>query len=199
MVNSFRVPSFNQPLDCAPYLARVPADATCKGMFFHDIINAVERKSAEAAQALKPYLPRRYMSFKDYPLREHMEVTAKAAELLYPDVPSQEGMRRLGWLAYPTFAESMVGKVIFGILGNDLDRIFKVAPKSLEIALSRGRVHTEKMGDRHWRFDFRDAYGYLDIYYVGVIEGPVRYMGFTPKVLVSVNGPAAAVMDVTWS
>lgn len=196
---AFVAPDFTRDLDVRPYLERVPPDALCKGMFFHDVVKAVKRVSPTAVEKLVPLMGRRrYVAFKDYPLREHMELTAEAVKLLYPGLPTREAMRRLGWLAYPTFAESMVGRVVFGVLGRDLDKIFEVGPKSFEVSVTRGRAVAHLMGERHWRYELTDVFGYLDTYYVGVLEGPIRHHGFTPDVRIHATSLSDALLDVRW-
>lgn len=196
---SFSAPDFSRELDPLPYLERVPPDALCKGMFFHDVLKAVQRVSPTAAAQLVPHMgQRRYVRFKDYPLREHMELTAEAVKLLYPQLPSREGMRRLGWLAYPTFADSMVGRIVFGVLGKDLDRIFEVGPKSFEVSMTRGRAVARRLGEAHWRYELKEVFGYLDSYYVGVLEGPIRHHGLVPDVRIHPASISDAVLDIRW-
>jgi uncharacterized protein (TIGR02265 family) len=195
----FRRPDFGRDLDPEPYLARLPADAYCKGMFFHDVLKLVERAGTpEARQILADVPRRRYLPFKDYPLREHMELTARIAPVLHPNVPTREGMRRLGWIAYPAFAESMVGRVVFGIFGDDLDLIFEHGPKSFGVSLTRGRAVATRLGTRHWRYEFTDFFGYLDSYYVGVMEGPIRHHGRTPDVGLDLRSLSDGIMDIRW-
>lgn len=192
----FVTPRFDTDIDTAAYLERVPPDAYCKGMFFHDVLAQVRRMDPEAARRIAR---RRYIPFKDYPLREHMEMTDAAVRILYPGVPTREGMRRLGWLAFPTFVESMIGRVVFGVLGRDLDRIVQVGPKAFEVSLTRGRATAERLGDRHWRYELTDVFGYLDAYYVGVIEGPIRYHDFVPDVRVRLRTLSDGTVDIRWS
>ena len=195
----FAVPDFTKPLDLSSYLANTPVHATCKGLFFQDVL-AVVKAAAPAMTAQRlPQLAQRYAAFKDYPLRDHMELTSKVAGILYPDVSTREGLRRLGWLVYPGFAESLVGKVIFTMFGHDLDRVYELGPRSFPASMSHGRAESVRMGERHWRITFREIYGFLDCYYVGVLEGPIRrahkkyFVSFRAKSL------ADGVMDVRWS
>lgn len=191
----YTAPRFDTDIDTEVYLGRVPPDAYCKGMFFHDVLDAVRSVDPDAARRLAR---RRYLHFKDYPLREHMELTDEAVRLLYPGLPTREAMRRLGWLAYPTFVESMIGRVVFGVLGKDLDRIFEVGPKSFDVSLTRGRAVATRLGHGHWQYAFRDIYGYLDAYYVGVVEGPIRHHRLTPDVRVHLTTLSDGVMDIRW-
>jgi uncharacterized protein (TIGR02265 family) len=195
----FAVPDFSRPFELSSYLANTPDDATCKGLFFQDVIKAVQSAGRASAALRLPQLARRYVAFSDYSLREHMELTSLVAGVLYPDVSTREGLRRLGWLVFPGFAESLVGKVIFTIFGYELDRVYELGPRSFPVSLSRGRAETERLGERHWRITFREIYGFLDCYYVGVIEGPIRRIGKTPDVRFSAESLCDGVMDVRWS
>jgi uncharacterized protein (TIGR02265 family) len=195
----FRAPDFSRPFELSAYLANTPDNATCKGLFFQDVVRAVQSAGRAAAAQRVPQLARRYVAFSDYSLREHMELTSQVAGILYPEVPTREGLRRLGWLVFPGFAESLVGKVIFTIFGEHLDRVYELAPRSFPVSLSRGRAETERVGERHWRITFREIYGFLDCYYVGVIEGPIRRLGKIPDVRVHAESLSDGVMDVRWS
>jgi uncharacterized protein (TIGR02265 family) len=195
----FSVPDFSKPFELSAYLANTPDDATCKGLFFQDVLRAVQSAGRSAAAVRLPQLARRYVAFSDYSLREHMELTSQVAGILYPEVSTREGLRRLGWLVFPGFAESLVGKVIFTIFGHQLDRVYELGPRSFPVSLSRGRAETERVGERHWRISFREIYGFLDCYYVGVIEGPIRRLGKTPDVRFEARSLSDGVMDVRWS
>jgi uncharacterized protein (TIGR02265 family) len=199
MREEFVTPDFTKPLHLGAYLARVPPDATCKGMFFDDIIRVVQKASPEAGHELIPHIARRYVPFRDYPLREHMELTAKAVQLLYPAMPPREGLRRLGWLAFPAFSESLVGRIIFGILGDDLDKVFELGPRSFSVSMSRGRATAHRVSDRHWQYVFSEIYGFLDSYYVGVLEGPIKTLGMVPQVRLSAASQTEGVMDIRWT
>jgi uncharacterized protein (TIGR02265 family) len=195
----FRAPDFSKPFDLRVYLANTPEDATCKGLFFQDVLKAVRAARVSVSAERLPQLERRYAAFGDYSLREHMDLTTRAAGILYPGVPTREGLRRLGWLVYPGFADSLVGKVIFTIFGEHLDRVYELGPRSFPASLSRGRAATERLGERHWRITFHEIYGFLDCYYVGVMEGPIRRVQKTPDVRVYTQTLSDGVMDVRWS
>lgn len=195
----FRAPDFSKPFDLRVYLANTPEDATCKGLFFQDVLKAVRAAKVPVSPERLPQLARHYAAFTDYPLRDHMELTARVAGILYPGVPTREGLRRLGWLVYPGFADSLVGKVIFTVFGEHLDRVYELGPRSFPASLSRGRATTERRGERHWRITFREIYGFLDCYYVGVMEGPIRRVRKTPDVRVHVQSLSDGAMDVRWS
>ncbi len=196
----FQTPDFRQDIDSRRYLERVPPDARCKGMFFHEIVKlagTLGRSSFDSSTLAR--LEARYVAFKDYPLRTHMEITAAVARPLFPDVSTREGLRRLGRLAFPTFASSMVGRVVVGVLGADLERILQVGPKVFELSLSHGRARSTHVGERHFQYEFTDVYGYLDAYYLGVMEGPIVHFGKRPDVKLHLSSLSDGVMDIRWS
>jgi uncharacterized protein (TIGR02265 family) len=195
----FRVPDFTRPFELSVYLANTPEDATVKGLFFQDVIKFVQLAKRPMAAERLPQLSRRYVPFRDYPLREHMELTTQVARFLYADVPIREGLRRLGWLVFPGFAESLVGKVIFTIFGDNLDRVYELGPRSFPVSMSHGRAATERVGERHWRISFREIYGFLDCYYIGVIEGPIRRLKKTADVRLDAQSLSDGLMDVRWT
>lgn len=197
---AFVRPSFHGDFDLEAYFARCPEDATCKGMFFDDLMTLAatlpEEQQAEIERArVRP----RYFAFKDYPLREHMRLAWEVVSRVYAGVPMRRAYRELGWRAYPVVEASMFGKVLFGILGNDLDAIFRVGPKGFAMSLSHSHMKTEKLDDRHWRVTMRDVFGVLDPYYVGVVEGPILHHGFTPDVRIHATSPSDGVLDIRWS
>jgi uncharacterized protein (TIGR02265 family) len=169
-------------------------------MFFGDLLSAARTVSADAtAEVMRELGSRRYIAFKDYPLREHMALSSRLVPRLFPQHSSREGMRRLGWLVYPLFKESLIGRVVFGVLGHDLDRVMRVGPRSFELSLTRGRASAERLGEGHYRYAFEEIYGFLDSYYVGVLEGVFRDHGVPCEIRLALSSPSDGVMDIRWS
>jgi len=185
-------------LDVDAFLARVPRDACCKGMYFSDLLGIFRRTGFDGDAGVAELAAKRYVPFRDYPLVDHMRMTALASRLLFPDCCTREAMRRFGWKAFPTFVQSLIGRIVFKTLGPDLDQVFGAGPKSFEVSITRGRATATKLGDAHWRYDFRDMFGFLDTYYVGVIEGPIRRYGFTPDLRLLLENPSNGVMTIRW-
>ncbi|MBN1607010.1 MAG: DUF2378 family protein [Polyangiaceae bacterium] len=186
-------------LDVAAYLARVPASAKCKGMFFRDVIEGAREVSFDDTPELRRLLQTRYVAFKDYPLREHMELTAALAPRLYPDLPTREALRRFGWRAYPTFAASLAGRVVVGLIAGDVERLLDFAPRAIELSLSVGRVASRRLGERHYEIELRNVFGYVDCYYVGVFEGALLHHQRTPELRVRLESLSDATFDITWT
>jgi uncharacterized protein (TIGR02265 family) len=153
------------PFDPQPHLLGVPADHGVRGLFFNSLLDEAKAQSAAISPA------RNYVDFKHYPVREWLELLLEAAGRCHPGLSLRGAVRRMGRLAYPTFAASMVGRVMFGILGNDIARVMKVASKGYDCSLTHARVVIVAADDHSVRARFEHSYAFIDAYQVGVFEG----------------------------
>src|SRR6185295_1124603 len=87
-------------------LAGVPSDGLVKGWLIHSIVENAKRAGVELATDKK------YQTFRDYPIREYLELLGQAAVRVEPAKPPTETLRELGRGVYATFAKSLFGKVI---------------------------------------------------------------------------------------
>ena len=65
----------------------------------------------------------------------------------------------------------MIGKVMFGVLGNDIGAVLRVSPGAYEAVLSHGRAELVDSGPRHARVRLSNVATFLDSYHVGVLRG----------------------------
>lgn len=192
MLEGFREPDMWAPLGLEERLQGLPSAATVKGMFLSNIADLVEQRSGARPGR------KRYIAFSNYPLREMVELLPKAAELAYPGLPAREGMRRLGRLAYPTFASSTVGRVVMSIAGEDPRSALHVAPKAYRLIGNTGTAHVVDTGDSDAMLELRGVWGWPDAYNVGVHEGALDALGVDGEVLVRVHSLCDADLLVRW-
>jgi uncharacterized protein (TIGR02265 family) len=196
--DEFVTPDFTGALDIDPYVAALPDDESCRGFFFTGIVDQVSKLRPGREDDLFAGLPRRrWTAFRDYPFKDNLRLLCNAVAILYPRVPGREGMRRMGWLAHPFFAESMVGKVVYGLLGNDPDAIITSGVRAYQLSLKHGRMSTRKLAKNHWRSRY-DGIAFLDTYHVGVIEGALRMYDVHPRVRVRMDSITSGELDVKW-
>jgi uncharacterized protein (TIGR02265 family) len=188
----FREPDMWAPLALEERLQALPAAANVKGMFLSNIADLVEQRSGK-----RPGRPR-YVGFKSYPLREMIELLPQAAELAYPGLPAREGMRRLGRLAYPTFASSTVGRVVMSIAGEDPRAALHVAPKAYRLIGNAGTASVVDSGENEAILQLRGVWGWPDAYNVGVHEGALDALGVFGEVLVRVHSLCDVDLLVSW-
>lgn len=190
-MDGFHAPDFNQTVDVDAHLQRCRPEATTRGMFLADIVEALKQRNL-------PLPAKRYQAFGSYPQREFITVAADAARHLYPGLAQKEALRRLGQLAYPTFADTMIGKVMYGVLGKDVAAIMKVAPRGYEAVLSHGRAELVQSGPKMARVRLTDVATFLDSYQVGVFEGAFKSCNVAGTVKVKLDSPVTGEFLLEW-
>ncbi len=195
----FVTPDFAAPLDVDACIARCIPAATAKGMFLTAAAELGRRAApSRMDQVFEGVTARRWMPFLEYPLRDTMRLIVNAGKLRWPHEPARERLRRVGWTAYPTFAESMAGRVLVGMTSKDLAGKFGAVTKAFSLSVSHARVTPRRIGDRHWHFDYDHVYCFLDSYHVGVLEGLVRAHGHEPGVRIHLTRPEAGTVELRW-
>jgi serine/threonine-protein kinase len=195
---AFRDPDFAAPVDLDAHLALLPPGATCKGLFFIDLIQRASPVLSAADLARLALVPeRRYVPFYDYPLAENMRISVAAVQAIFPRQPVGEGLRRLGQTAFDTVLAAPMGRALFGFLGTNVERIFLAAPRAYELFLACGQVTSEKAGPRTFLFRARDYPDFLETYQVGLIEGVLRHCHERGRVRVALEDLANATIEVT--
>lgn len=188
----FAMPDHSQPLDVDKYVAECPADVTTRGMFFQDVINALEQRNLPLPTTKK------YAAFGAYPAREWIRLAASAAGQIFPGVPARAGLCHLGRMAYPTFKDTLIGKVMYGVLGSDVEKIFGLAPRGYKAALSSGDAEIISIDRNHCHLKLNNFFTFIDSYQLGVIEGVPMSCGAVPSISAKILGPAAGEVYVTW-
>jgi len=193
----FSLPDFSAPLDVKRQIALVPDRAQVKGMFLTSMVEEVRRKGGiRDGSPLAAHGP--WRGFKDYPLREMMEVAVLAAAALYPKEPVREGLRRLGQLAYPTLFRSLVGRVIFAALGSDVAAVVRAASKGYAVSLTVGRAVIVDVRETWGIVRLVDIYNFPDCYQVGVFEGALGMYVRAPEVLYRPVSPTEGDIFARW-
>ncbi|HEX5661322.1 MAG TPA: DUF2378 family protein [Polyangiales bacterium] len=149
-----------------------PTDVTVKGFY----LSALIRELASHGHHLTSRTS--YRDFANYPLAQAKELVDDAAQRLYPHERKNEGVRRVGWIIYPTLLNTMVGRVIFGSLGDDLPAVLRIAGRGFEVSLTRGSYEPVKIGARDACVRVRDFPLYPDTFLLGVFEGVLARYGF---------------------
>src|SRR5262245_47380584 len=97
MSQAFRNPDWRAPLDVGGYFEGVPAKGSVKGRFFRALVG-------DPGDPARPRVGQeRYLAFRDYPMREYLELLLETARVRYPGIPHREALRRIGSGAYTLF------------------------------------------------------------------------------------------------
>ncbi len=146
------------------WIAETPPEATVKGMYLKSFLQSLDRDGHQ-----RPTNDR-FVTFKDYPLTLFMSLMLDAVATAWPHLPPREGLRRLGQIAYPTLAESTVGRVIFSV-ARSWSSALNLTGKAYEVSLNPSSVTIANMTQRSATVQMRDVWCFPDCYQVGVMEG----------------------------
>ncbi len=174
------------------YHAACPADATGKGFYFAAFV----REAVSNGHHLEGFGP--YREFKDYPLKEAIRLVAECARRVYPDEPLREGIRRIGWSVFPTLLSTVLGKVLFGALGQNIPAVISMSPRGFEVSLNRGRSEILRVTDRDAEVHVSDFYLFPDCFLAGVFEGMFAHYGKEAQVEVRKVGKGTCGFHVRW-
>lgn len=163
----FRSPDMSGPLNVPARLKACPLAAETRGMFFLDALAAMKNAGGDISG-----FPR-FQSFRMYPQRSFLEIAPVAAAAAFPDLPPKEGLRRLGQRAYPTFGESIAGRVMFGVLGHDLAAVLRLVPRGYAAVVSHASAELIDEAPRAITVRLNNVHTFLDCYQVGVFEGAI--------------------------
>ena len=196
---TFVAPSYTAPLDIDAVIAQIPETAQIKGFFVNNYEKMLTMRRPELAQQIRDALPRRsYASLHNYPRGEVLRAEVALAKVLAPDVSTREALRRACNLVYPMFLSSLLGRVVLSTVGRNVDTVLALGPRMMSSVVNYGSVAAEKLGERHWRYHYRDYYSWLDSGDVGVIEGLLGHYGKEPDLTVYMNGPFEMWLDIKW-
>jgi uncharacterized protein (TIGR02265 family) len=197
---NFEPPVFDAALSLEAYLHDCPAEATTLGTFFQYVYASLGvRSRADMEAACEGLSTRRWVAFKHYPLSDFIRLAHNTARIGHSGVSRGEGLRRLGRMAYPSFASTMAGRVVIFAFGDKLEDVLNAAPKSYRLALPRARVAVQRLGESHYNIEMRDAFCFPETYHCGVIEGCVQAYGFEPKIKLRRHGRGTDVdFEVRW-
>ncbi len=135
--------------------------------------------------------------FRYYSLPDYMELVITCSITLYGSVPLREGLRRMGRLVIPTFANSLVGKVLLA------NRHWGVAltclARGYQVSLKPGKCTVAEFSPGHALVELRNIWLFGDCYQVGVIEGLMDWCGLDGTLTPNVLSPCDTDITIEWA
>src|SRR5579883_715475 len=173
-------------------IKQTPATHTVKGMYVGGLVQALQSEGVK-------YIPKdRIQSFKDYPLNEYMELLLDAAVTLYPKDTVQDALHRLGELAIPTFASSIIGRVIMGTVGRSWELALKCVSRGYEVGLKPGKAIVAELKADTALVQLREVWNFGESYQVGVISGLLHWCNLSGKITAHVISPCDVDLRIQW-
>ena len=192
-------PRLDAPVELEAHVELLPDGATCKGLFFADVVDKCTKAGKDARLFEQAGVERtRFRLFHDYAYADYLRLVHAAAGLLHPNCPAGDGLRRIGRSQYAARAQTHIGRVLFGVLGRDFARIAKAGSKAYDLSIGFGRITYERVGERRGRYEFRDAPVFVETLQVGVVEGGLEATGTRGQVQVEMHSLGHGVVEFTW-
>jgi uncharacterized protein (TIGR02265 family) len=161
----------SQSRELARFVERVeatPSHATVKGMYIDAFLQTLDRRGIPRPTT------KRFVTFKDYSLRDYMSMLLEACPKLHPRESIAEALKRQGRLVYPTLVSSTVGKVIFSIAGRSWTAALPLAARGYEISLKPGSAQAHDVTESGALVSLRDVHNFAECFHVGVMEGAME-------------------------
>lgn len=199
--DSFVAPDFRRAIDLEAQIRLLPPKATCKGVFFADVLARGQKVVSAAEIARRAGVPvRNYSVFLDYPHAEWMRITHAVATLI-PEGAHHvgEGLRHLGQHAFDAMWNHPLGKVIFGPLGLHVEQVVAHGPLAYRVGLGFGSIVATRIADRHYQYVFKDFPSFLETFNVGVLERGISQYFAKPRVRIRMHGLSSCEMELTWT
>ena len=193
-----RLPRDSYTLDLESVLRTVPSGSSVKGLFLESVVERVPDRVALFAKA--GVAPRRIVPFLDFPYDEYMRILVAAAETVFPTLPRTLALRRFHHSFYEEFADTLAGRVMFGVLGTDAERILPIGARGWQVNVKLGSVTAQTLGPKHVRYVFAKYPALIcECCDVGVIEGAMRFLG-EPQARVRIHTPTLdhTEVDIAW-
>jgi serine/threonine-protein kinase len=193
----FRAPDFEARVDLAAHIRRLPPDATCKGLFFIDLVQRAAPMISAAELCRNAWIPeRRYLSFRDYPMGEHLRLLVAAARAIYPRVSAGEALRRLGQTTFDAILATHIGRSLFDVLGKDVEQMLLAGPRALKLLVNVGQVTSEKAGHDTFLYRMQGFPVFVETYQVGMLEGMLRCCARRGRIRVALADVANATIEI---
>jgi len=158
------------------------AKRTSKGIFLKNAVKIIEKeKGPEGLKQLeKEFGDFKFSAFKNYPMEENVRFNKAAVKVLYGEVTS-DAWRKFGGLAFHTYVDSVVGRTMMSLLGNDLEKVIFALEKVLGTVSAGYEMEVEKLNDNKFKIRFFNNPDEIE-FYEGVFVAGIKYFGYKPKV-----------------
>jgi len=188
----FVEPDWDDPIDFQARLAAIPAQAVVRGMFLQLLQQNVRRDLPA------PLRDRRYLAFKNYPMREYVELLAACCAERSARAPIAQHLRELGRSVYPSYAQTITGTAIFAVAGHSYRRVIELCPTAYRVSVERARVSVRSIADGHAVVELRELWNFPDLHQVGIFEGAMSVCNVSGTIRVEPIDFGSANFEITW-
>ena len=198
MERVFAAPRTRFDIDVESLVEMVRPGVTTKGMFLSRILAVADADDEDALLLAAGLEPQRVVPFADYPWPAFLRLAVAVADVRWPGRRAV-GLREIGRTLYAEFAESLAGRMTFGALWRNADRVIAVGPKAWNMSGVPGRVEGISVGDRHYQYRFvGQPADVAETLAVGIVEGALHLCGEVAQLGFARDDAMDSVVDIRW-
>jgi uncharacterized protein (TIGR02265 family) len=187
------------PVDLDAHLRLLPKTATCKGLYVADALAILKKAVPDRDACELAGIPsRRYIAFVDYPFPDYLKAVVAAAKHAFPQLSQGAGIHAVGRQAYVALVSNQVGKILFGVLGRDFDRIAEIGAKGWQISSNFGEVKYVPLGKKRGAYVFKRYPVLLETLQTGVVAGALEATGTSGDIRVHLDDLQNGVIEMAW-
>jgi uncharacterized protein (TIGR02265 family) len=180
----------SSPLFIEERLRAIPVGSGIRGMFFQPLV--------EEAQRVQPSFVKTYATLASYPMSEFLLVVVQVADIVYPELPRQEALRRLGRLHLQAFTKHTVGRVLFASTGGFIETALSLLPRVYELLASGVTAKLLELNSSSAIISFRGFWGFPECYQVGVFESVFEAFQVEGDILVRKHSLSDVDISLSW-
>lgn len=159
----------------------IPRSYTVKGMFCADLAEALGAAFPPLLEKLEqPPRGGRYLTFTDYPQRDHLLLTFALCDKRFPGVDNRQAQRLLARHDVHTLGRSTVGRIMLALAGDATAALMHI-PEVYRRVTHGQRVEASVGEGGEVRLDFIENYGGWE-YNLGQVEGIVAHYRRRPTI-----------------
>ncbi len=188
---------YTRPRDATPGPARVVYAAAAEGLFLKGLANRIS--PALKARLLELGLDLDQRLRPTYPRDAWIQMLAAAVEELFPELPAEEGYRKLGEASIQGLARTAIGRTVMFIARWQAPRrSLQRLREGFSAVNNFMKVEMEDLGPSHFRMSLNETYG-CPAYLQGAIHAAMIYAGAQELQVALQDATASFVsLDVRW-
>jgi uncharacterized protein (TIGR02265 family) len=188
----FAEPNWDASIDFEARLAAIPPRAMVRGMFLQLLVQGLGDEAIEGVR------DRRYIAFKNYPMREYVQLLAVACADRNSRMPAAQRVRWMGRAVYPNYAKTITGTAIFAVAGRNYRRVLELCPAAYRVSVEPAQVTVRSITDGRAIVELRELWNLPDLHQVGIFEGAMQVCGASGQIRVHPIDFGAADFEITW-
>lgn len=165
-------------IDVPMHIDAAPTHATMRGFLTTPVVRAARKLGFHIGRE-------KYLDFREYPLREHLEVLVDGASKLYPSLSLRRGFREIAKMTLPAMRETTVGRVLLSLSEGSRGRsALQLVAKTYRMTRNVGVANIGEATDGHADIELREIHDFADSLHVGIFEHLLVGLGHSGRVQV---------------